>query len=80
MAIFFVPAGELHVSGKGHLWTFIVAAVLLSWSVGPAFRDFTRRLWIPRGRALSWDESALPSVHENHRKSDPLVADESFYQ
>jgi TPR repeat protein len=54
-AIFFFPAGELHDSGKGHLGIFMAAAIALSWSVDPAFRDFTRRLWLPRGRALTVD-------------------------
>jgi len=52
MVSFFIPPGK-GGSGTGTLQVFLVAAVALSWSVDPAFRDFTRRLWLPRGRALT---------------------------
>jgi Sel1 repeat-containing protein len=57
LAFSFIPPGKVAVSGQAHLTTFIIAAVFLSWSVDPAFRDFTRRLWLPRGRALIADFS-----------------------
>jgi hypothetical protein len=56
MASFFIPPGK-GGAGKGTLQVFLIAAVALSWSVDPAFRDFTRRLWLPRGRALAADFS-----------------------
>jgi TPR repeat protein len=56
IAICFVPPGK-GPSKQGILQIFVVAAVVLSWSVDPAFRDFTRRLWLPRGRALALDFS-----------------------
>jgi TPR repeat protein len=50
-------ATKVTASSKGHLMIFIAAAAALSWSVDPAFREFTRRLWLRRGLALTADFS-----------------------
>lgn len=56
-ALFFLPLPAKQGQQRA-LMVFIAAAVaLISWSVDPAFRDFTRRLWLPRGRALTADFS-----------------------
>ena len=56
VAAFVIP-GQIVLSGRAHEMAFVIAVLSLSWSVDPAFRDFTRRLWLRRGRALTADFS-----------------------
>jgi len=52
-----IPPEKIHSEKGGPFQIFIVAAIALGWSVDPAFRDFTRRLWLRRGEALTADFS-----------------------
>jgi TPR repeat protein len=73
IAICFVPPGQ-GPSRKGLLQAFLAAAVALSWSVDPALRDFTRRLWLPRGRALTADFSDAGVTIESHLNGSRFTA------
>jgi hypothetical protein len=57
MFILSIPPEKIHSEKSGPFQIFIVAAIALGWSVDPAFRDFTRRLWLRRGEALTADFS-----------------------
>jgi len=73
IASFFIPLGK-GAPGRAPFQIFIFAAVALSWSIDPAFRDFTRRLWLPRGRALTADFSDAGVTIENNVYGSRLTA------
>jgi len=56
--VFFIPAP------KNVALVFLLGIAALNWSVDPAFRDFTRRLWLPIGLSLTAEFSAAGMVIE----------------
>jgi TonB family protein len=60
ITVFFAPAV------KNVALVFLIGTAVLNWSVDPAFRDFTRRLWLPRGLSLTAEFSAAGMVIERN--------------